>query len=286
MSGASIIIELWQHFFDNYQTIEAKQDSTLCLESVKMRDEIVPYKTSGDSKREQIEKMFNSVSGNYDLLNIIITWRMDKKWRKNVLKIIASRKPDRILDIATGTGDMALLLSRTNARYILSVDISQGMLDVANKKIRHCNLQARIRTEIQDAENLALPDNSFDVATIIFGVRNFGNLEKGLAEALRVVKPGGALVVLETSIPENSLLKFGYSFYTKRVMPTIASLFASDKRAYTYLSESALNFPYGKEFVKILENAGFSKVKSIPQMGGLSTIYCAEKQEEFQLTKK
>jgi demethylmenaquinone methyltransferase/2-methoxy-6-polyprenyl-1,4-benzoquinol methylase len=242
-----------------------------------MSVEIVPYKHSAETKREQIEKMFDNVSGNYDLLNRVITWRMDKKWRINVLKIIAKRKPDRILDIATGTGDMALLLSRTNASYILSVDISQGMLDVANKKIQHYSLQERIFIEIQDAENLTLPDNSFDVITIIFGVRNFDNLEKGLAESLRVLKPGGVLVVLETSIPVNSLLKFGYLFYTKRVMPTIASLFAQDKRAYTYLSESALKFPYGSEFVKILVNAGFHEVKSIPQMGGLSTIYYAEK---------
>lgn len=249
----------------------------MLIASVKMRAEIVPDKNSVESKREQIEKMFDNVSGNYDLLNRVITWRMDKKWRKNVLKLIAKKMPDRILDIATGTGDMALLLSRTNARYILSVDISQGMLDVANKKIQHYNLQKRISTEIQDAENLTLSDNSFDVATIIFGVRNFGNLEKGLAEALRVLKPGGALLILETSIPVNPLLRFGYLFYTKRVMPTIASLFASDKRAYTYLSESALKFPYGSEFVKILENAGFNEVKSIPQMGGLSTIYYAEK---------
>lgn len=249
----------------------------MLIASIKMRVEIVPYKNSSESKREQIEKMFDNVSGNYDLLNRIITWRRDKRWRKTVLKLIAKRKPDRILDIATGTGDMALLLSRTNASHILAVDISRGMLDVANKKIQHYNLQERIRTEIQDAENLTLPDSSFDVTTIIFGVRNFENLEKGLAEAHRVVKPGGTLVVLETSVPDNLLLKLGYLFYTKRVMPAIASLLAKDKGAYTYLSESALKFPYGREFAKILENVGFNQVKSIPQMGGLSTIYYAEK---------
>jgi demethylmenaquinone methyltransferase / 2-methoxy-6-polyprenyl-1,4-benzoquinol methylase len=242
-----------------------------------MNAQVTPYKASAESKREQIEKMFNSVSGNYDLLNRIITWGMDKGWRNSVLELIAEKCPVTILDIATGTADMAILLSKTNAKYILAVDISQGMLAIANEKIQRLNLQGQIHTEIQDAENLAIPDNFFDVATVTYGIRNFENVEKGLAEILRVIKPGGIMVILETSIPDNPLLKFGYLLYTKRIMPKIASLFSKDKSAYTYLSESAIKFPYGREFAKTLEKTGFKNVKSIPQMCGISTIYCAEK---------
>jgi demethylmenaquinone methyltransferase/2-methoxy-6-polyprenyl-1,4-benzoquinol methylase len=242
-----------------------------------MNAHVTPYRDSAESKREQIEKMFNSVSGNYDLLNRIITWGMDKGWPNNVLELIVKKSPDTILDIATGTADMAILLSKTNAKYILAVDISQGMLTIANDKIQRLNLQGQIYTEIQDAENLAIPDNSFDVVTITYGIRNFENLEKGLTETLRVTKPGGIMVILETSTPYNPLLKFGYLLYTKLIMPRIASLFSKDKSAYAYLSESAIKFPYGGEFVKILEKTGLKNVRSIPQMCGISTIYYAKK---------
>ena len=242
-----------------------------------MNEQVTPYKVSVESKREQIEKMFNSIAGNYDFLNRIITWGMDKRWRNNVLKLIAEMHPDTILDIATGTADMAILLSKTRAKYILAIDISQQMLAIAVEKIQRLNLQGQIHTEMQDAEDLAIPDNFFDVATVTYGVRNFENLERGLAETRRVIKPGGILVILETSIPNNPLLKLGYLVYTKAILPKIAGLFSKDKSAYAYLSESAIKFPYGKEFVKILEKIGFRNVKSITQMGGISTIYVAEK---------
>lgn len=151
------------------------------------------------------------------------------------------------------------------------------MLAIANEKIQRLNLQGQIHTEIQDAENLIIPDNFFDVATITYGIRNFENLEKGLAETLRVIKPGGIMVILETSAPCNPLLKFGYLLYAKRILPKIASLFSKDKSACTYLSESAIKSPYGREFVKTLEKTGFRNIRSIPQMCGISTIYYAEK---------
>lgn len=242
-----------------------------------MNAQVTPYKTSVESKRGQIEKMFNKISGNYDLLNRAITWGMDKQWRNNVLKLVAEKSPDTILDVATGTADMAILLSKTNAKYILAVDISHGMLKIANEKIQLLNLEEQIHTEIREAENLVVPDNFFDAVTIAYGVRNFENLERGLTEIFRAIRPGGIMAILETSIPDNPLLKFGYLLYTKRIMPRIASLFSNDKSAYTYLSESAIKFPYGREFVKTLEIAGFKNVKSIPQSYGISTIYYAEK---------
>lgn len=242
-----------------------------------MNEQVTPYKLSRETKREQVEQMFNTVSARYDLLNKVITWGMQKRWYNNVLKLVAKNNPDTILDIATGTADMAILLSKTRAKYILGVDISQGMLAIAKEKIERLNLQEQIHIEIKDAENMDMPDNFFDVTTVAYGIRNFGNLEKGLAEMLRVTKPGGITVILETSIPSNPLLRSGYRFYVKYVMPGLASLFSTDKCAYTYLSESAIKFPYGNELVEILQKTGFRKIESMPQAYGISTIYRAEK---------
>lgn len=199
-----------------------------------MNSQVTPYKASSESKRQQIEQMFDKIFRNYDLLNRIITWDMDKRWRHNVLELILKKSPSTVLDVATGTADMAMLPSKTNAKYILAVDISTGMLAIANEKIQRMNLQEQIHTAIQNAENLTIPDSFFDVATVIYGIRNYENLEKGLVEILRAIKPGGAMVVLETSTPDNPLLKLGYLLYTKRLMPKLASLFSKDKRAYTY----------------------------------------------------
>jgi demethylmenaquinone methyltransferase/2-methoxy-6-polyprenyl-1,4-benzoquinol methylase len=238
---------------------------------------ITPYKSSTESKREQVEKMFDNVSGNYDFLNKIITFGMDKGWRDNVLKLISKKEPKRILDIATGTGDMTLLFSKTNASQIVGVDISQGMLDVANRKISELNLSDRISTEVQDSENLTFADKSFDAASVSYGIRNFEHLTVGLAEIHRVLNDGGVFVVLETSVPQNPLIRLGYKFYTGKVMPRIARLFSKDKSAYQYLSDSAINFPYGEELKKILESVGFKNVKVMPQFFGVSSIYYAEK---------
>ncbi|WP_257667660.1 bifunctional demethylmenaquinone methyltransferase/2-methoxy-6-polyprenyl-1,4-benzoquinol methylase UbiE [Parapedobacter tibetensis] len=235
-------------------------------------------RASSESSHEQIEKMFDSVSDHYDSMNRIITWGLDRKWRNNVLKLIIERKPNSVLDIATGTGEMAILLSKTGAEHILAVDISQGMLALANEKIQLLNLRKQVKTEIQNAENLSVPDSSFDVVTVVYGIRNFENLEKGLSQILRVLKPGGVMIILETSIPDNRILEFGYLFYARQIMPLIASLFSKDKSAYTYLCKSAIRFPYGREFVKILEEAGFKDVKSMPQTYGISTIYHAKKE--------
>jgi demethylmenaquinone methyltransferase / 2-methoxy-6-polyprenyl-1,4-benzoquinol methylase len=242
-----------------------------------MTKKIVPYSSSTDTKRVQVEKMFDTIAGKYDRLNSLLSLGMDTGWRKKVLKIVAEKNPQTILDIATGTGDMAILLSATNAGYILATDISTGMLKVADEKIAALNLQDRIKTSVQDTEHLELTDNSFDAVTVCYGIRNFENLSVGLAEIYRVMKHNGFFVILETSVPTNWVMKSGYWVYTRIGMPLVMKLLSKDKQAYTYLSKSAAEFPYGRKLGKILEQAGFANIRIMPQFFGASTIYYAEK---------
>lgn len=229
------------------------------------------------NKRGQIEAMFNAIAAKYDVVNRIISWRMDKKWRNDVLRLVNKKDPEKVLDIATGTGEMAMLLATANAKYILGVDIAQKMLDIANKKIKQLNLQGRVHTQIQNSENLSLPDYCFDVVTIVYGVRNFENPEAGLKECHRVLNDKGAIVILETSVPQHPLIRLGYLLYVKKIMPLLASLFSKNKSAYTYLCNSAVLFPYGNDFIRLLETTGFKNIISYPKMFGVSTIYYAEK---------
>ena len=238
---------------------------------------ILPNQKSQEQKHVQVRKMFNSISGNYDKLNKVITFGMEKGWKKNVFNLIASKNPNRILDIATGTGDMLILFANSSATEILGTDISEGMLAVAEQKVKELGLNDRIKLDQQDAENLSLPDNHYDAISITYGIRNFENLDKCLEEIYRVTAPGGQFIVLETSVPTNVLLKSGHLMYTKWVMPALSRLFSDDKSAYKYLSESALNFPYGEALKKRFELAGFKDVKIMPQFFGASTIYQAIK---------
>lgn len=238
---------------------------------------ITPYKNSNEEKKTQVSKMFDNVSDNYDMLNKIITFRMDVKWRKKVFDIINAQKPNTILDIATGTGDMPILYAKSTAQKIVGIDISSGMLDVAKVKVKANGLDKKIELAIGDAENLLFDDNSFDIITVTYGIRNFENLEKGLSEILRVLKPTGTFVILETSVPDNFLIKQGYLLYTTQIMPLIGKLFSKDKDAYSYLATSAVNFPYGEKLKKILEKVGFKSVEVLPQAQGISTIYKASK---------
>ncbi len=255
----------------SYHSRKAKKDKEYLMKEIK------PYHKSEDGKKEQIRTMFDNVSGNYDRLNRLITFGMDLKWRKNVLKILQKADPSNILDIATGTGDMAILYSKTNAKQIVGVDISTGMLDVARTKVTQRKLNDLIELKVGDAENLEFEDNSFEAVTISYGIRNFENLRKGMSEILRVLKPKGTLVVLETSVPENFILRQGFLFYNRLILPLWGKLFSKDKKAYSYLSDSSLHFPYGKELKKIFEEIGFVEVKVMPQMGGISSIYSASK---------
>jgi demethylmenaquinone methyltransferase/2-methoxy-6-polyprenyl-1,4-benzoquinol methylase len=242
-----------------------------------MPENVTPYKDSELGKKEQVAKMFDTISGNYDGLNRVISFGIDVKWRKKVLQLVAAKNPKTILDIATGTGDMAILLANTNADKITGIDISEGMLEVGRKKIAARNLSAKIGMMLADSEDLQFEDNAFDAITVGFGIRNFETLEKGLAEILRVLKPGGIFVILETSNPTKTPYKQGYHFYTKYILPLIGRLFSKDNAAYGYLSESASVFPYGENLNNILRKIGFIDIVSQPQTFGVATIYSASK---------
>ena len=242
-----------------------------------MADQINPYKDSNLGKKQQVEQMFDTISGNYDSLNRMISLGTDQGWRRKVLKMVSDTNPESILDIATGTGDLAILLSKSNAKRIVGLDLSAGMLEVGKTKVNALGLQNKIEMIQGDSENLPFQDNTFDAITVAFGIRNFENLEKGLSEILRVLKPNGIFVILETSVPTKFPFKQGYNFYMKTFMPLIGKVFSKDQKAYEYLSESAKNFPYGEKLNAILQKVGFKNVKHNPQTMGVATIYSASK---------
>lgn len=238
---------------------------------------VKPYKNSELGKKEQVTKMFDTISKEYDGLNRVISFGIDIKWRKKAVQLVADTNPNIILDIATGTGDLAINLAETNAEKIIGLDISEGMLNVGKEKILNKSLQDRIEMVVGDSENLPFEDNTFDAITVGFGIRNFETLEKGLVEILRVLKPGGIFVILETSVPTKTPFKQGYNLYTKNIMPLIGKLFSKDRSAYKYLSDSASIFPYGETLNNILREIGFINVVNRPQTFGVATIYTSSK---------
>ena len=242
-----------------------------------MPGSVKPYKDSELSKKQQVTAMFDTISKEYDGLNRVITFGIDRSWRKKVVKLVASTHPKTILDIATGTGDLAIALSKTKAERIVGLDLSEGMLSVGRKKINRKELGQQIEMVTGDSENLSYENNSFDAVTVAFGIRNFDNLEKGLKEILRVLKPSGIFVILETSVPTKTPFKQGYNLYTKHLLPLIGKIFSRDKSAYSYLSESAKNFPYGEALNNILTEIGFINATALPQTFGSATIYIASK---------
>lgn len=242
-----------------------------------MSKNITPYKDSELGKKEQVAQMFDTISGNYDGLNRVISFGIDIKWRKKVLQLVSDKNPKTVLDIATGTGDLAILMTKTSAERIVGLDISAGMLDVGRKKIEAQKLSDKIEMILADSENMPFENDTFDAITVAFGVRNFETLEKGLAEILRVLKPNGIFVILETSVPEKTPYKQGYTFYSRNILPLIGKLFSKDDSAYQYLSESASVFPYGEVLNNILRKIGFIDVVSMPQTFGVATIYSASK---------
>ena len=242
-----------------------------------MSETIKPYQDSEKGKKEQVAQMFDTISENYDGLNKIISFGTDAKWKQKILKMVAAKQPTTILDIATGTGDLAILFANTSATEIIGLDISQGMLDIGKKKIEAQKLDTKIQMVLGDGENIPYADNYFDVITVAYGVRNFEHLEKGLSEILRTLKPGGQFIILETSVPTKFPFKQGYYVYTNFIMPTIGKLFSNDKKAYAYLSNSAQNFPFGEVLNNILRKIGFIEVVHLPQTMGVATIYTASK---------
>jgi len=242
-----------------------------------MPQNVRPYKDSDLGKKAQVTQMFDTISKEYDGLNKVISLGIDMKWRKKVVEIVTQKQPGQILDIATGTGDLAIMMADTGASKIIGLDISTGMLDVARKKIVRQKLEGKVEMVDGDSENLPFDDNTFDAITVSFGVRNFEHLEKGLAEILRVLKPTGTFVVLETSVPTKFPFKQGYWLYTKFLLPLIGKVFSRDRSAYSYLSKSAALFPYGPAFNNILDKIGFIAIENMPQTFGVATIYVASK---------
>jgi demethylmenaquinone methyltransferase/2-methoxy-6-polyprenyl-1,4-benzoquinol methylase len=246
-----------------------------------MTKKVTPYKDSELGKKEQVTQMFDNISENYDGLNRVISFGIDIKWRKRVVAILKKKKPKSILDIATGTGDLAINMMETGAERIVGLDISPGMLEVGKKKVNEKKLHQTIEMVVGDSENLPFEENTFDAVTVAFGVRNFETLEKGLAEIHRVLKPKGTFVVLETSVPTKTPFKQGYNFHCNYILPLVGRLFSKDRSAYTYLSESAAVFPHGENFNNILRKIGFIEVENKPQTFGVASIYVASKADKL-----
>ena len=241
-------------------------------------DSVMPEEGSHLSKKEQVAGMFDSIAYRYDFLNRFLSAGIDIIWRKNALKELKKLDPKKILDVATGTADVAIMATNIlHPEKIIGIDISDGMLDFGRKKIEKLNLGKVIELVNGDSETINFADNSFDAVTVAFGVRNFQNLEKGLGEIKRVLRPGGKLVVLEFSKPKTVGIKQLYNVYMKVVAPGMGKLFSKNRNAYKYLDESIKKFPEGKNFTTILDNLGYRNTYCKPQSLGICSIYCGEK---------
>lgn len=238
---------------------------------------VIPYKENAEGKKEQVATMFNNISKKYDFLNHFLSMGIDILWRKKAIRMLKESQPKTMLDIATGTGDFAIEAMKLNPSSITGVDISEGMLAVGKQKIKNKGLENVISLELGDSEDLRFDDNTFDAYTVAFGVRNFENLEKGLAEMLRVLKPNGTAIILEFSKPKTFPIKQIYNFYFNKMLPGIGKLVSKDSAAYTYLPESVDAFPDGKDFIEILNKLGYKNSKSTTLMFGIASIYKANK---------
>lgn len=237
-----------------------------------------PYNQE-QTKKEQVEQMFDNIAPTYDRLNHILSFNIDKLWRRRVVRILRKSNPDMVMDMATGTGDLAIAMARRIKDVrILGIDLSEEMLAVARQKIESEGVSDRIEVKKGDAENLTFVDSeTMDAATVAFGVRNFENLEKGLAEIYRTLRTGGKLIVLEFSIPRNPLVRWVYAQYSHRLLPRIGAMLSKDRQAYDYLPDSVEEFPSPERFAEILRGVGFSDIKARSQSFGIAHIYEATK---------
>ena len=242
-----------------------------------MKKTVKPYKESSLSKKEQVATMFDNIAGNYDFLNHFLSLGIDIFWRKRLVRKLQKQKPQNILDVATGTADLAIAMMKIKPFNVVGIDISNGMLEVGRKKIKQQDLEKTIQLQQADSEDLPFEDATFDAVTVSFGARNFENLQKGLSEMARVLKPGGKIYILEFSKPTLFPFKQLYDFYFKFVLPLIGKLLSKDNVAYSYLPESVKAFPHGKELNSIIENCGYTNAKNHPLTMGIASIYTAQK---------
>lgn len=234
---------------------------------------VKPYNSVDASKKEEVAEMFDNISKRYDFLNHFLSLGIDKLWRRKAVRQLKDLRPKRILDLATGTGDFAIAALKLNPDEVVGVDISQGMLDMGIQKMKKRGHDKIVKMQLADSEKLPFEDASFDALTVGFGVRNYENLEKGLSDMLRILRPGGKAVILEFSKPKKFPIKQVFGFYSKRVIPFLGKLISKDKRAYAYLPESVEAFPEGKDFETIMTKLGYKEVNSILLSGGIATIY-------------
>jgi demethylmenaquinone methyltransferase/2-methoxy-6-polyprenyl-1,4-benzoquinol methylase len=242
-----------------------------------MQPTVTPYHDKNSGKKEQVEKMFNNIASRYDLMNTVLSAGIHKRWRKKAVKLLAERKPKQILDLATGTGDFAIAAMKLEPERIVGADISEGMMAIGREKIKKLHLQDKITFQKGDSENLPFADDSFDAITVGFGVRNFEDLLKGLQNMNRVLKPGGIAVVLEFSKVKAFPFRQLFHFYFRFITPLLGRLFTRDKAAYTYLPESVSVFPDGKDFEKIMQQAGFKDTRTRTLSFGIASIYTGTK---------
>jgi demethylmenaquinone methyltransferase/2-methoxy-6-polyprenyl-1,4-benzoquinol methylase len=242
-----------------------------------MAEQVTPYGTSGGSKKQQVARMFDNIALRYDFLNRFLSFGIDRYWRSSAIRELRQDKPKLILDIATGTADVALTAMKLHPEKIFGVDISEEMLEIGRKKVRAKGLAEKIELLAGDSEKLIFDDNKFDAVTVAFGVRNFERLQEGLREIHRVLKPGGKLVVLEFSKPHNRLIRALYDFYSTRITPSLGKMISKDPSAYTYLHESIRAFPSGRAFLDELNKAGFVNTTARPMTFGVVSVYCGIK---------
>ncbi len=232
---------------------------------------------SGSAKKEVVREMFDNISPKYDFLNHFLSFGIDRAWRSKLVRILSGYKPATVLDVATGTADLAIAIARLSPRKIVGMDISGKMLEIGRKKLTDKGLSKAITLQLADAEKIPFPNNSFDAVTVAFGVRNYENLELGLSEMIRVLRPGGVILILEFSHPGSFPMKQLYAVYSRYVIPLTGRLISGNNKAYTYLPESVAAFPSGKKFLDILNKLGMNNSRQVSLSGGIASIYQAEK---------
>jgi demethylmenaquinone methyltransferase / 2-methoxy-6-polyprenyl-1,4-benzoquinol methylase len=254
-----------------------KQDEGLSFAQMPeyQHDTIVPFKNSDSPKKEQVAEMFNKIAFRYDFLNRFLSGGIDRIWRKKAIRELKELKPKTILDIATGTADMPILLVKLlSPDNVTGIDISEAMLELGRQKIQKSGLNNRINLQSGDGESILFSNASFAAATVAFGVRNFQNLEKGLEEILRILKPGGKLVILEFSKPSGKMFLPFYRLYLRAIAPQIGKMVSGNPEAYKYLHDSVNAFPEGEAFMEILRKSGFRNTYFKPLSLGICSIYC------------